>query len=554
MQIHNSNFKTLLLLFASIFVSQTVSSQETSVVFDVVYGSTGSDVPYNIIPDGNGGVYTHGSTNSYGASFVDNWLVHFDQNGNELFNKIYGSTFDDYGQAMIGDPSGDIWFGGSTRTLGPTSFSHDTWLVRADANGNIIFHNSYLATPSNVIQEIITGIILDGSGGVYISGYVDLHLSQYLRNAFVAHVDAAGNLLWSTVYGGANDEYAGELVRDPGTGNVYMAGNTKSFGAGGWDVFLLALNGSTGSILYSNTYGGTADDFAGSIERHSSGDLFIVGSTKSFGAGDTDGWLLRLDPTNGNLLASSTFGSTGADAFSDAVLDGDNIVLLGGTNSSGAGSFDFWLVRADVNGNEIWSETYGGPGSDFGTNLIGDLSSGFFLNGSTTSFGAVSNDGWLLKVTVVDDCSAVCGRHDDKLLMCHIPPGNPNKAREICIDPDDKDDHLDHGDVCGTCPSSKTGLEGSVEDELFLDQGMMIFPNPFSSRTTISFSVLEAGDVTLEVLDMTGRSIAMLYNSAVESMQRYNVEFDGSTVPSGIYITKLTDTNGKITHKRMIVQ
>ena len=289
MKNQKSTFKKNLYLFlASIFLSLCVLGQETSIVFDVVYGASGSDVPVTVIPDGNGGVYTHGSTTSYGVSFVDNWLVHFDQNGNLLFNKTYGATFDDYGRTMVRDPvSGDVWFAGSTRTLGPTSFSHDIWLVRADANGNILFYNSYLAPPSNSRQELAHGIILDGSGGVYLTGFGHLNSSQY--DAFVLRADGSGNLLWSTIYGGTNSDFGNDLVRDPVTGNVYVVGQTKSFGAGGWDAFLLALDGNTGALLFSKTYGGTSDDLGLAIERHSSGDLFVVGHTSSFGAGGLDG-------------------------------------------------------------------------------------------------------------------------------------------------------------------------------------------------------------------------------------------------------------------------
>lgn len=47
----------------------------------------------------------------------------------------------------------------------------------------------------------------------------------------------------------------------------------------------------------------------------------------------------------------------------------------------------------------------------------------------------------------------ICGRDLDKVFVCHSPPGNPSKARTLCIDPEDAVDHMDHGDDCGECES-----------------------------------------------------------------------------------------------------
>ena len=44
----------------------------------------------------------------------------------------------------------------------------------------------------------------------------------------------------------------------------------------------------------------------------------------------------------------------------------EGFILLGSTTSFGNGGSDIYLIRVDQFGNEIWSDTYGGPADDKG--------------------------------------------------------------------------------------------------------------------------------------------------------------------------------------------
>ena len=222
----------LILLAVSIFTYLPVLGQvtctmkpfgtATTVEFDVASGGSASDLWTAITSDGQGGAYTNGITRSFAFDqYNDNWLGRFDQNGNQLFTKSYGGRFDDEGAAIVRDPaSGDVWTAGSTRTLGRTSFSHDIWVLRVDANGNQIFSETYLEVPGNHINDHAYGIILDGKGGVYVTGAENFISNRTLkREVFVMQVNGSGSLLWSTTYGGSLDDVGRDLLYDPVTGN-----------------------------------------------------------------------------------------------------------------------------------------------------------------------------------------------------------------------------------------------------------------------------------------------------------------------------------------------
>ena len=150
-----------------------------------------------------------------------------------------------------------------------------------------------------------------------------------------------------------------------------------------------------------------------------------------------------------------------------------------------------------------------------------------------------------------------CGHDGQKTLVCHIPPGNPSKARTICLGStssilDYLADHPD--DELGPCPSQKTGNllgEEFVSDPL--TSMINIYPNPFSNIATVRFNAIEKGITTLEILDVTGRQMVDLFNRNVEQDEAISVELDASKFSTGMYIAKLTLGEGKVYFKKFIV-
>jgi predicted secreted protein len=115
---------------------------------------------------------------------------------------------------------------------------------------------------------------------------------------------------------------------------------------------------------WNKTFGGTSDDGAYDLLQTEDGGYIIAGYTQSFGAGGSDFWLIKTD-AQGNELWNKTYGGTGDEAAFRVLLANDGGYLLAGwTNSFGAGGYDFWVVKTDANGNCEWNKTYGGTSSD----------------------------------------------------------------------------------------------------------------------------------------------------------------------------------------------
>lgn len=196
---------------------------------------------------------------------------------------------------------------------------------------------------------------------------------------------SAQELLWSASYGGYYNEggYAGVATAD---GGVLILGSTYSFGAGDHDIYLLCID-STGDTLWSQTYGGEQADHGYDICESGDGGYFAVGSTRSFGAGQSDVYLLKLN-FFGGLIWSKTYGGSEFETGLSVRATSDNgCIIAGSTSSYGAGADDLYLIRTDANGDTLWTRTYGGAAEEVANAVRPTPDGGFIVAGFTGSFG-----------------------------------------------------------------------------------------------------------------------------------------------------------------------
>jgi len=198
--------------------------------------------------------------------------------------------------------------------------------------------------------------------------------------------------VWRATFGGPGFDVGSSVLEK--AGGLVVAGRTNSFGAGEYDGWLIATD-SKGRELWNRTIGGPGDDEATAIVAARGGGYAIAGGTGSFGAGGSDGWLVRTDH-QGREVWNRTFGGPGDDWAYSLQETGDGYVILGETDSFGAGGRDLWLLKADHQGREVWNRTFGGTGDDGGRS-IKRTADGFIIAGFTESRGAGGKDLWLLK-------------------------------------------------------------------------------------------------------------------------------------------------------------
>jgi hypothetical protein len=212
---------------------------------------------------------------------------------------------------------------------------------------------------------------------------------------------AHAQVRFAKTYGGSADDYAFS-VQQTSDGGYIVAGWTWSFGAGVGDFFLIKTDAS-GDIIWAKTYGGTNDDFAYSVQQTSDGGYIVAGTTNSFGAGVGDFFLIKTD-ASGDIIWAKTYGGTNTDlAYSVQQTSDGGYIVTGLTRSFGAGWNDVFLIKTDENGDIQWAKTYGGTSSDAAYSVQQTSDGGYIVAGFTYSFGAGVGDFFLIKTDASGD-------------------------------------------------------------------------------------------------------------------------------------------------------
>ncbi|MBU0487920.1 MAG: T9SS type A sorting domain-containing protein [Bacteroidetes bacterium] len=195
--------------------------------------------------------------------------------------------------------------------------------------------------------------------------------------------------------GGLWDE--GHAVCQMSDNGYLIAGTTSSFGNGNTDMVLYRLD-SLGKALWIKSYGTTLNESAYGLIETRNKDFVFAGFTNGAGAGGYDFYIVRVDSL-GDTLWTRTIGGADWDfAYSLAETPDSGIVVAGESYSFSSGNSDMFVVKLSASGDSLWSKHYGGSGYECAYSIVADLDSNLLLAGSTTSFGAGNEDVYLVKL------------------------------------------------------------------------------------------------------------------------------------------------------------
>lgn len=138
-------------------------------------------------------------------------------------------------------------------------------------------------------------------GGYVVAGYT--WSPSKWEDVYILKLDARGNKLWEKTFGGSDNDGAWS-IQQTNDGGYVVAGYTSSFGAGSYDVYVLKLD-ATGTKVWEKTFGGSYDDRAYCIQQTRDGGYIVAGYTSSFGVGNYDVYIIKMD-ANGNTGAYPT--------------------------------------------------------------------------------------------------------------------------------------------------------------------------------------------------------------------------------------------------------
>lgn len=371
-------------IFIPSFMAEASASAEPVAVWAKTYGGPLNDAS-NSISIARDGYVMAGYTESFGNGSSDVYVVKVDRNGNLVYNKTFGGPGDDSAYSISPTGDGGYIIGGYT-----FSFSNDSqmYLIKIGANGTEEWEKTY----GGVQNDYGRSAIQTSDGGYAILGYSYSFGEEGFADVFLVKTDREGNEQWNRTYGGKfSDE--GRMLIQASDGGFTIIGYTKSIGQGLEDVYLIKTDGN-GIEQWNRTYGGPQYDDGYAIQETEDG-YAIAGTTKSFGKGKADVYLIKTDK-NGTEQWNKTYGGLEDDGGFSLVKAADGYLIGATTYSPGDGEYDAFVIKTDGRGNEEWNQVYGGQGSEYLYTVLADDS--ILLAGYTTSSGSGGRDAFLIKL------------------------------------------------------------------------------------------------------------------------------------------------------------
>jgi len=348
---------------------------QTMVVGDLLVYQQGEDaiskeiIDSNLIVSGNLARYDVGNYDPSRTLVIDPII----------FSTFIGGSDWDFGESVVTGNTGDIYVAGTTYS---TNFPHTS--------------DAYCATRNGGTDAYVLKLSSDGK-----------------------------NLLYSTYIGGDGDDVAFDITLDPSQ-NMYITGETGStdfpitgnafngtFAGGTSDAFILKLNPSGSSLIYSSFIGGNDYDLGTDIVLDKTGNAYIAGHTwsKDFvvtagafcmtSTGDTiDGFISKVNPAGDALVFSTYLGGSSNDIPNAIEVDDSMYVYLTGETDSKDfpithgtystvinGNTDAFLVKLNASGDRLVFSTFlGGHYDDSGIDLKLDQYGEIYLLGDTSSY------------------------------------------------------------------------------------------------------------------------------------------------------------------------
>ncbi|MDB4292902.1 hypothetical protein N9954_05790 [Maribacter sp.] len=351
------------------------------------------------------------------------WVKNFGGSGEETAQAIITTV--DGGYAILGfsnSTDGDL--------VAKTTAVNDYWLLKLDAAGNLQWNKTYGGSKDDRGQSLVQ----TADGGFALTGYAmssdgDGSLNNGFHDNWVIRLDSQGELIWEKSFGFSGHDHSYDII-ETADGGLFFSGflditSAQSDGytekgsvaatAHGVGEFWGTKLDAQGNIEWRKFFGGTSNDRSHAVVQSDDGGFVLSGFSESDdfdiknSRGSYDFWVVKING-QGELLWQNSYGGTGIDISYDIVKTADkSYVVVGHTFSDDAdiaknhGESDVWMIKIDDSGNLVWEQNFGGGAFDAAQSVALSSDGGFIISGNSKSTAkdvtanAGENDIWLIK-------------------------------------------------------------------------------------------------------------------------------------------------------------
>ncbi len=469
--------------------------------------------------------------------------------GQVMFEKVYGGNGYDYGYSVVQTYDKGYVVAGSTTSFG---FGNtDAYILKTDSMGVPLWHKTFGGI--NIDQSY--SIQETNDSGLVIAGYTN-SFGNGGYDMYVIKTNKYGNTIWTKTYGGSDWDLA-YSIKQTNDGGYIIAGGTYSFGNGNEDMYLVKIN-SVGDTLWTKTYGGINEDEAKSVKQTSDGGYILTGFTKSYGDINGDMYTIKTNSLGDTLWTfKSDAGSEDKsfDVIEDNSASGNYIVV--GESITSFKALEGISIGLNSTGSQTSYSYWGFPGAsceDVINSITQSTTGKFLMAGYTNYFGT---DDFLF--------------YYSKPIHNFIDGGNfggTNTDRSYCVNPT-KDggyifcgnslsySNLDHiflvkTDSNGVAPITATVVITDINNLTILTKnGFELYPNPANNNIHLALKTTNDDEFIVTLSDIIGRKYFIKKIKAINNSD-LNLEFATSDLENGIYFMSLQNKNSVQTKQFII--
>jgi hypothetical protein len=544
----------LLILFLSSIQSQTVY-QQWAARYVNPYNHDAS-VSFASL-DSSGNIFLGGYIDK--GNFSTSYLtIKYNSSGVQQWASIYDSPAAGYGRVCKAgiDVQSNIIVTGTSPGLGPG----DLCTIKYNTNGTQQWLVRYNFNPA--VQLIPTDLKIDNNGNIYILGYNGQSDTSHYNPAFLIKYNSSGVQQWIKHYNISNCMIQSSEMLLDNQGYIYASLGVMLFEAG--DNVLVKFN-QNGDTVWSRTYAHSMNNSTATIKFlafDNNGNIVMAGSGSNYLYYQSYYYYMlhKFTPSGTNLWsANNQLGTTYGILNAFAVDKNGNSYLAGSNSSSGK------ILKYSSDGVQQWVYSYSVPPAYFEPSAVAvDSSKNIYVTGSTSvqndtngtdavtfKLNTFGEKQWEIKYRYLnyDEIPKVTAinKFNDIIIS-----GTSGKAFQI---------PMNIFTVKYSQPVGITPVSQIIPQQYFLFQN---YPNPFNPSTKIKFSLplpSKGGvhDVRLVIYDLLGKEITVLVPPLWGGQEglspgTYEVEWNASDYPSGIYFYKLKTDSFNQTKRMVLVK